>query len=414
MNENISAEKLALLHLANKSIRTILKRNNKKKSPHFDSSKSINISYQNKSEIIKPNTVTILNKIIEKENIKIDKIRPPKIANKYSNVKLFTNRISKGMNFYNRMQLKKTKNKTIDLQRNIFNLHLNILNSKKNLLLKEKKLKERKIKFKSIFKELNPKFMNPAFIPLKENKMFRSNLSIFFPKVKLKKILFPESGSKSFDETYINKKKERENEKKIINDNLENLLDKIKKRILPKKKLIFGKSKLPEINNINLNKIKSCIHIEKNFKGKVEFIKTHLDGIRKLDNSIKNRYKSSKKYEINEGYIDLGVLGEGDNVSFKTDLIEENGLVYYGFSKSGEMDTIEERIHRIKKDNKEFKSLLQKYNKMKLLKTIQEKDFRNIKKDYKQDSFISKKNIYKDLYHMIFENKIRNLEVKKD
>ena len=41
MNENISAEKLALLHLANKSIRTILKRNNKKKSPHFDSSKSI-------------------------------------------------------------------------------------------------------------------------------------------------------------------------------------------------------------------------------------------------------------------------------------------------------------------------------------------------------------------------------------
>ena len=46
MNENISAEKLALLHLANKSIRTILKRNNKKKSPHFDSSKSINISYQ--------------------------------------------------------------------------------------------------------------------------------------------------------------------------------------------------------------------------------------------------------------------------------------------------------------------------------------------------------------------------------
>ena len=114
----------------------------------FDSSKSINISSQNKSEFIKPNTLSLKNRRTRNKNIKIDRITPTKIDNRYSNVNLFTNRISKGMQFFNRMKLKKTKNKTLDLQRDILNLHLNVLTSKRNLLLKEKKLKERDIKFK--------------------------------------------------------------------------------------------------------------------------------------------------------------------------------------------------------------------------------------------------------------------------
>ena len=386
MNDNTAGNKIELNKLAIKNFRAILKRNKENILQLSDSSKSINnISSQNKSEFIKPNTLSLKNRRTRNKNIKIDKITPTKIDNRYSNVNLFTNRISKGMQFFNRMKLKKTKNKTLDLQRDILNLHLNVLTSKRNLLLKEKKLKERDIKFKSIFKELNPKYINPVFLPLKENKIFKNNLSIHFPKIKHKKIIFPESGSKSCDDAYISSKRENEKikEKNIIKENLTNLLYKIKQRILPKRKLIFEKNKLPEIDNINLKRNKSCIHLEKNFLGKIEFLKTHLDGISKQDTSKKNKDKSNKKYEINEGYVNLEYLGEGEKVSFKTDLVVENGLIYYAFSKKGGMDTIEEKIHVVKKDKKELKNLFKKYNQIQLLKTLQAKDFQNIKKEYK-------------------------------
>ena len=159
---------------------------------------------------------------------------------------------------------------------------------------------------------------------------------------------------------------------------------------------------------------KSCIHLEKNFLGKIEFLKTHLDGISKQDTSKKNKDKSNKKYEINEGYVNLEYLGEGEKVSFKTDLVVENGLIYYAFSKKGGMDTIEEKIHVVKKDKKELKNLFKKYNQIQLLKTLQAKDFQNIKKEYKVDSFLTNKNIYKDLYHLLFKNKTRDIEMKKE
>ena len=419
MNGITSGNKIELDKLAIKNFRAILKRNKENILQLSDSSKSINnISSQNKSEFIKPNTLSLKNRRTRNKNIKIDKITPTKIDNRYSNVNLFTNRISKGMQFFNRMKLKKTKNKTLDLQRDILNLHLNVLTSKRNLLLKEKKLKERDIKFKSIFKEINPKYINPLFLPLRENKMFKNNLSIHFPKIKHKKIIFPESGSKSCDDAYISSKREKENviekEKNIIKENLTNLLYKIKQRILPKRKLIFEKNKLPEIDNINLKRNKSCIHLEKNFLGKIEFLKTHLDGISRQDNSKKNKDKSNKKYEINEGYVNLEYLGEGEKISFKTDLVVENGLIYYAFSKKGGMDTIEEKIHVVKKDKKELKNLFKKYNQIQLLKTLQAKDFQNIKKEYKVDSFLTNKNIYKDLYHLLFKNKTRDIEMKKE
>ena len=419
MNGITSGNKIELNKLAIKNFRAILKRNKENILQLSDSSKSINnISSQNKSEFIKPNTLSLKNRRTRNKNIKIDKITPTKIDNRYSNVNLFTNRISKGMQFFNRMKLKKTKNKTLDLQRDILNLHLNVLTSKRNLLLKEKKLKERDIKFKSIFKEINPKYINPLFLPLRENKMFKNNLSIHFPKIKHKKIIFPESGSKSCDDAYISSKREnekiKEKEKNIIKENLTNLLYKIKQRILPKRKLIFEKNKLPEIDNINLKRNKSCIHLEKNFLGKIEFLKTHLDGISRQDNSKKNKDKSNKKYEINEGYVNLEYLGEGEKISFKTDLVVENGLIYYAFSKKGGMDTIEEKIHVVKKDKKELKNLFKKYNQIQLLKTLQAKDFQNIKKEYKVDSFLTNKNIYKDLYHLLFKNKTRDIEMKKE
>ena len=144
MNGITSGNKIELDKLAIKNFRAILKRNKENILQLSDSSKSINISSQNKSEFIKPNTLSLKNRRTRNKNIKIDRITPTKIDNRYSNVNLFTNRISKGMQFFNRMKLKKTKNKTLDLQRDILNLHLNVLISKRNLLLKEKKIERKR------------------------------------------------------------------------------------------------------------------------------------------------------------------------------------------------------------------------------------------------------------------------------
>ena len=207
------------------------------------------------------------------------------------------------------------------------------------------------------------------------------------------------------------KKREKEKEKNIINDNLANLLHKIKQRILPKRKLIFEKYKLPDINSIKFKRIKPCIHIEENFQGKIEFIKTHLDGLTK---SKKGKNKPQKRYGINKGYIDLKFLGDGNNVSFKTDLMEKNGEIYYEFNKNGRLETIEGKIHKVYKDNKEFIKLLQKYKENEVFKAIKAKDFEIIKKNYGSDSvLLNNNNIYRDLYHMMFRNKNRYLEMQK-
>ena len=102
---------------------------------------------------------------------------------------------------------------------------------------------------------------------------------------------------------------------------------------------------------------------------------------------------------------DLDVLNCGNNVSFQTNLIVKDGLYYYEFGKNGRMETVEEKVHKIKKDKKEFKQLMERYNKNRLNQYIENKDFEeNIKKKYKAYPIINN-NIYKDLYHMLIKNK---------
>ena len=99
---------------------------------------------------------------------------------------------------------------------------------------------------------------------------------------------------------------------KKIKKNLKQLLAKIKKKIRPKKIVL---SQSPSISH-NIND--SCIHkIE--FWNSIIFEKTHLDGLLGKGRNEK-RTKTLKKYEINEGYVDLNVLNSGNNISFQTNL----------------------------------------------------------------------------------------------
>ena len=418
MNDKVSEKEIAFYKITNKSPRIILKRNKQPNLQQSDSPKSINNSFQNKSEFIKPSTIPLLSKMTKFDKIKINKISSPKIENRYSNEKLFSNRISKGLLFYNKMQAKNFKNSKNDeilkLEKKKIKIDLGQLNKKNNSFLIKRKLPYRKINFFSDDQRINPNFINPIFSPINRNKkMFKKQSTINFPRIDSVSILSPKSRSKSFDETFMMKKKEKEKGKNTIKENLVNLLYKIKQKILPKRKLVFEKYKLPDINNIKLKNNKSCIHREENFKGKIEFIKTHLDGLTKPNKSIKNKYKSEKRFEINEGYIDLEVLGDGNNVGFKTDLMERNGIYYYQFNRNGRLETIEGKIHKVYKDKKEFKKLLQKFNKSEAFKAIQAKDFENIKKNYGSDSVSMNNNIYRDLYHMIFKNKNKYSEMQK-
>ena len=417
MNDNASEKEMTFYKKVNKSPKTILRRNKQPNLQHSDSSKTINVSFQNKSEFIKPSTISILSKITKLNNIRISKINSPKAEDKYSNEKVFSNRITKGLLFYNRMKAKNMKslknNAIFKFKKRNFNFDLGSINKRNSSFLVKRKLPKRKINFLSVDQKINPNFINPIFSPINRNKIFKKHSTIYFPRINSANTLSPKSCSKSFDDTYTLKKREKEKEKNIINDNLVNLLHKIKQRILPKRKLIFEKYKLPDINSIKFKNIKSCIHKEENYKGNIEFIKTHLDGLMKATNKIKNKYKSEKRFEINEGYIDLEVLGEGDNLSFKTDLMEKNGVLYYEFNKNGRMETIEEKIHKIHKDKKEFRKLLKKYNENEVFKAIQAKDFENVKKNYGTDSVVMNNNIYKDLYHMIFKDKNKYFEMQK-
>lgn len=411
MNEKVLEKKFPFYKKRNQQIKPVLIRNNQYHFQQSDSSKSINSSFDNKSEFLKPKTISLLSKMTKIDKIKIKKIISPKDQFKYSNEKLFSNRITKGMLFYNKMKLKDLKSKTLKLEQKID------INKKKDSVLIPRKFDNKEINYFSIDQKPNINLIRPIFSPINNKNLIKKHSTIDLSRlnnVNKKNIFTPKSCSKSFDETFMKKKEQKEKQKKSINENLLNLLNKIKWRVLPKRKLIFQKYKLPNINNIKSKNNKSCIHKEENIKGEIEFIKTHLDGITKQKNNIKSKYKSEKRFEINEGYIDLEVLGDGSNVSFKTNLIEKHGVFYYEFSKSGLMDTIEEKMHKVQKDNNEFKKLLKKYNENEVVKAIQVKDFRNIKKNYGTNSIDIKNNIYKDLYHMIFKDKNNYLEMQKE
>ena len=421
MTDNSSEKHFVLYKIRNQRAKPLL-RSKQYNMQQSDSSKSFNdnTSFDNKSEYIKPSSLSLLNRITKIDKIKISKISSPKVENKYSNEKLFSNRISKGLLFYNKMKMKNSKNlqnnTLVKLQKRKINFDMSH-HRKNNSFLLPKKLPYKRMNFFSVDQKPKYNLINPILTPIIRKNLFIKNSSIYFPHLNsssTSNIFLPKSCSKSFDETFMNKKEHKEKEKIAINENLINLLYKIKKRILPKRKLIFEKYKLPNINNIKLKNIKSCIHHEENYKGEIEFIKTHLDGITKPKYIIPNRYKSQKRFEINEGYIDLEVLGDGDDVSFKTNLMEKNGLLFYEFNKKGDMDTIEGKIHKIQKDKKELKKLLQKYNQNEIFKTIQAKDFEKIKKYYGTDSIIINNNIYRDLYHLLFKNKSkRNFKLQK-
>ena len=409
MIDNFSNNKLFYSKINKRKGKSLLRKNFKQ----FDNSKSNNesVTLQYNSELINPSSISILKPVQTIRKINITKIISPKDDKKYSNEALFSNRLSKGMIFMNKIKLKNLGTNTdLELQNNYSLKNLIKLKGRNNSFLFPKKTQNQKIDFININPKLNRNLSNPILTPLNKDKYFKKESTINFPGLYLSNLKLHKKSSKSFDDSFMNKKKEKEKEKKNINENLFHLLYKIKDRIHPKRKLVFEKNKLPNINKIKKNK--SCIHQEKLYNGDIELFKTHLDGIPKTKNVFKSRYKSEKRFYINEGYIGLEVLGDGDNISFKTDLIENQGQIYYQFSKSGKMDIIEEKFHKVYKDKKEFKKFLEKYNENEASKAAQEKDFQNIKKNYDPDYVITD-NIYKDLFHMIFKNKYKLLEMKK-
>lgn len=399
MNDNEKKNKLDLKKIINKKIKPLLKRNKSDLYYQSHTSKINNDTtrIQNKSELINP-----IQEKINRETSKFDKNNleklAPKLENKFTNEVLFSKRIKTGINLLNKMK-----------KRNLYDSH-------KNYLIKDSsKSKFRNISF--IYQKKNPNkkikninISNQILSPIKKNQSERKKDKISFPKLNSKTIQISKSNYKRFNETSRIKKIEKEKEKENIKDNLIYLLYKIKQKVLPKRKLIFEQNKLPDLDK--LKKIKSCIHKIKNFKGKDEFIKTHLDGINNPKDNIKNKYKSEKRFEKNEGYIDLEVLGEGEKVSFKTHLVENQGLLYYIFSKKGNMEAVEEKIHKVHKDKKEFQKLLEKFNRNEAFKNLKAKDFENIKKNYGTD-IVTIDKVYEDLYHMIFKNKNNVIELKK-
>ena len=93
-------------------------------------------------------------------------------------------------------------------------------------------------------------------------------------------------------------------------------------------------------------------------------------------------------------------------------MVENKGLLYYIFSKNGNMDTIEGKKHKINKDKIEFKKLLEKFNKNVAFQTLKAKDFENVKKNCETDK-VNMDKVYEDLYHIIFHNKYNFLDKKQ-
>ena len=348
-----------------------------------------------KSECISLNNISSSNKLSQGKKI-FKKISSTNLE-KYSNAILFKNRISKHLQF--------SRNKS-NLNKNKLKLRYNNLNSIENEILNNKKyilknhfltpLRVRNISKNNESNRNNSFNINDIISP--KSKEEKDNSEIPLPKV-----------NSAFLEQKINSSnlEDKEKEKILISQNLNNLLEKIKKKIIPKKRVILSPNKLPYILNKNKKLIenqKSCIH-KLELGNSLVFVKTHLDGLdkEKTINEIKNSSSNIwKKYDINEGYVDLNVLNSGNNISFKTNLIHKDGLYFYEFNKYGRMETVEERVHRVKKDKKGFQKLLEKYHENEVFKHMENQDFEIIKKKYEEKPIINK-NIYRDLFHMLYK-----------
>ena len=400
MNDNSQRNRLVLIKNIKQKKKIILNRNNSDLSQQSYTSKNINEQTQikNKAKFVLPIRLTMLKKIAKLDKNNLENIYTPRINDRYSYESLFGDCTKKGFVFLNKFPKKNSQNS----HRNYYIKDSNLLKFKNRSFLLPKNNSFQKIR------SIN--FTHQMLSPIDKNISYRKNAKIYFPKLNNKTIKISKSENQIFNYTYRAKEIQKEKEKENIKNNLVKLLDKIKQKILPKRKLKFEKDKFLDIDKLKKNK--SCIHQEENLKGKIEFIKTHLDGILTPKTEIKNKYKSEKRFKINEGYIDLEVLGEGKNISFKTDLIENQGMIYYIFSKNGKMDIIEEKIHKVHKDKKEFKKLFEKFNKNKAFQTLKAKDFENVKKNC-QTNKIKMDNVYEDLYHIIFKNKSNFLENKK-
>ena len=397
MNDNSQRNRLVLIKNIKQKKKIILNRNTSDLIHQSYTSKNNNeqIQIKNKAKIVIPIRLTMLKKIAKLDKNNVENIYTPRMNNRYSNQSLFGDSIKKGFIFLNKFPKKNQQNS----HRNYYIEDSSLLKYKNRSFLLPKNNSFQKVR--------NVNFSHQILSPIDKNLSYRKNARILFPKLNNKTMKLSKSENQIFNYTYRAKEIQKEKEKENIKNNLIKLLDKIKQKILPKRKLKFEKDKFLDIDKLKKNK--SCIHQEENLKGKIEFIKTHLDGIFTPKTEIKNKYKSEKRFKINEGYIDLEVLGEGKNISFKTDLIENQGMIYYIFNKNGKMDIIEEKIHKVQKDKEEFKKLLEKFNKNKTFQTLKAKDFENVKKNCETNK-IKMDNVYEDLYHIIFKNKSNFLE----
>ena len=408
-----------------------------------------NLDVINEKEILNNNKENKSNNnILDKiQKIKIKKIKLPKLKEKYSNEILFKDRMFQNNRILHRNRssliykkdntnedniknMKKTQNKNC-LSRNKNNFirdRINIFNIKKYsivnrfltpnkrpFIIKDLDSDSRDNRFnKQINYNINS-YNNNISTSYRSNSkndnqnpiLSRVNSAFFITGLNSYHSYnneFRSFSSKNISD--LNSKiKEKIKSKLIINENLRNLLYKLDKKFRPKKKKILSpQHKLPSIlnNKEKINKSVSCIH-KKEYGDFLVFEKTHLDGIKCDINSSLTAIRN--KYVINGGYVDLNVLNYGDNISFQTNLIEKNGICYYEFKKNARMETIEEKIHKVKKDKKEFKKMLERYHKQEISKNLENHDFEvNVKRGYGAPPLINK-NIYKDFYHILFKHK---------
>ena len=414
---------ISLLHNKLNNIKKSDKNNIKYQTNSSNIYKNIALkrNINSKDESISLNDTSSLNKISQ-DNIvikpkykKFKKVISPD-PNKYSNAVLFKNKISKHFKLSSRNKSGQDKDKMI-LGNN--------LNSSGNDILKNKNELIDKYKYNLKNHFLTPPRKKLYIYNFESNKKLNKNQSYCInnnllsahPNIKKEKdpnifltrvnsaFFLPKINTINLDKnSSFSSKNNKKKDKNLINQNLKKFLGKIKKKFLPKKRILLSSYKLPPINKNLVNMPNSCIH-KLEYGNSIIFVKTHLDGLGKENKRKNKKTKSMKKYEINEGYVDLDVLNNGNNISFKTNLILKDGLYFYEFNKYGRMETVEKKVHKIKKDKKGFKKLLERYSKNEIYKSLENQDFEfHIKRNYGADPIINK-NIYRDLYHMLFKNK---------
>ena len=463
-NENNDDFSINRINSPRIDISNLYKKLNKIKNFNFihDLSNKTNKSISTKKLLINQNLDTINEKELindNKENksnnnifdkfqkIKIKKIKLPKLKDKYTNEIVFKNRISKynrilyrnkssiineknntneeNFNNMNKIQksifLNKNNNNYLREPINIFNMKKysivnRFLTPNKRPFIKDLDSDNRENRFnKQINYNLNSCNNNISTSYRSNSKndnnknsiLSRGNSALFITD--LNSYQGYNNDFRSFSSKNISDLNSKVGEeiktKLIINENLRKLLYKLDKKFMPKKKKILtAQHKLPSIskNKDEINKSVSSIH-KKEYGDFLVFEKTHLDG---LEYDINSSLKVLRnKYVINGGYVDLNVLNDGDNMSFQTNLIEKDGIYFYEFKKNARMETVEGKIHRVKKDKKEFKKMLERYHQQEISKNLENHDFEvNVKRDYGAPPLINK-NIYKDLYHILFKHK---------